>query len=207
MKLSRDPDTLRIPAFMRKKSIAAKLKRPLVLTALDRKHAALGAKRKPHTAPVKITAKNPKRKTVQPKTPQPKITPSFFAPPMEFSGAPKRGSRGPRAKATKGRGRESDPSPRKVSGEASVRGGNLGFPQIGTLTHYYGKIKVGVIALRKTLEVGDTISYQTADGPYEQIVESMEIDRQPVFKAGKGKEIGLKLRREAKTGSLVSVIS
>lgn len=180
MKLSRDPDTLRIPAFMRKKSIAAKLKRPLILTALDRKQAALTTKRKLRTARAKITplipTKIPKKKTAQPKAAQPKTTPSFSAPLMEFFEAPPAAARPKKSRSTKE---------------------NI----IGTLTHYYAKIKVGVIALKNTLQVGDTISYQTAEGPYEQIVESMEIDRQPVFKAGKGKEIGLKLRREPKIGS------
>lgn len=37
MALARDPDTLRVPAFMRKRSLSSRLRKPLVLTALDRK--------------------------------------------------------------------------------------------------------------------------------------------------------------------------
>lgn len=72
---------------------------------------------------------------------------------------------------------------------------------IGSVTHYYDKIQVGVMKLKGTVCVGDMISYETFDGEtYEQIIESMEIDRNPVFKAGKGKEIGLKLMRIPKIG-------
>jgi hypothetical protein len=76
---------------------------------------------------------------------------------------------------------------------------------LGTLTHYYDKIKVGVIKLSSTLSVGDCIKFETLEGDeYEQVVESMEIDREPVFKAGKGKSIGLKLSRAPKIGCNVT---
>lgn len=77
---------------------------------------------------------------------------------------------------------------------------------IGVITHYYDKIKVGVIKLTNTLSVGDCIEYQTEKGPYSQIVESMEINREPAFKAGRGKEIGLKLRKIPRVGSSVKMI-
>lgn len=76
---------------------------------------------------------------------------------------------------------------------------------IGEITHYYEKIQVGVIKLTGKLEVGDMITYSTYDGSYEQIVESMEIDRKPVFKAGKGKEIGLKLYKAPRVGGVVFI--
>ena len=82
---------------------------------------------------------------------------------------------------------------------------------IGEITHYYDKIKVGVIKLSATLSIGDRIAYQTADAesdePYEQIIESMEIDRVPVFTAGRGKEIGLKLKKTPRVGGAVFICS
>jgi len=72
---------------------------------------------------------------------------------------------------------------------------------IGSVTHYFEKIHVGVISLSGILSVGDCITYETADGEsYEQVVDSMEIDREPVFKAGKGSEIGIKLNAIPKIG-------
>ena len=61
--------------------------------------------------------------------------------------------------------------------------------------------------LSATLCVGDFISYKTESGEmYEQIVDSMEINRKPVFKAGRGKEAGLKLAAAARIGSAVAKI-
>ncbi len=77
---------------------------------------------------------------------------------------------------------------------------------IGTITHYYDKIKVGVIKLTAPLSVGDCITYKTNEGAYEEIVESLEINREPVFKGGRGKEVGLKLRKIPRVGAEVSVV-
>lgn len=138
MTLARDQETLRIPAFMRKKNLSARLRKPLVLTAFDRKKAGIASKVKTQKSKVKTAAQ-------------------------------------------------------KLKSDKTI----------GAVTHYYDKMRVGVIKLTGALSVGDCITYETAEGPYEQIVESMEIDRQPVFKAGRGKEIGLKLSRIPRIGARV----
>lgn len=161
MPLPRDPDTLRVPAFMRKRSLSSRLRKPLVLTALDRKKTDIAGKVKSQKAKVKIAAQ--KSKVTKPK----KIE-TFSAPLLDFYAAPPKKSK-----------------------------------SIGIITHYYEKIHVGVIKLSGALSVGDCITYETAEGPYEQIVESMEIDREPVFKAGRGKEIGLKLNKMPAVGCKV----
>lgn len=150
MPLSRDPDTLRVPAFMRKKSLSARLKKPLVLTALDRKKTGMAGKVK-------------------------------------------------RQKARPTQGRPPDRSVGKVKSETQK------LKSIGTITHYYDKIRVGVIKLTGTLSVGDCITYETDEGSYEQVIESIEINREPVFKARSGKEIGLKLNKMPHVGCAVSL--
>lgn len=142
MAIPLNPDTLRIPAFMRRRSLSVRLKKPLILTALDRKKARL--------APLFL---DKSKKAKKKKSPTKKI----------------------------------------------LQRDNT----IGILTHYYDKINVGVIKLSATIAVGDNIEYQTYDGQFEQIVESMEIEREPVFQARKGKEIGLKLKKIPKIGSKV----
>lgn len=141
MALPLNLDTLRIPAFMRRRSLNARLKKPLVLTALDRKKAGL--------TPLPL-AKSKK------KSHQKKI--------------------------------------RKITQADNI---------IGIFVHYYDKIRVGVIKLSSSLSVGDRIVYETYDGPFEEIVKSMEINREPVFQARKGKEIGLKLKKIPKIWSTV----
>lgn len=163
MALARDPDTLRVPAFMRKRSLSSRLRKPLVLTALDRKKADIAGKVKTQKAKVKNA-------TQKLKVARPKKIESFSAPLLDFYAAP----------------------PKKLK-------------SIGVITHYYEKIHVGVIKLSGTLSVGDCIAYETAEGQYEQIVESMEVDREPVFKARNGKEIGLKLNKMPHVGCAVSL--
>lgn len=191
MALPRDSDTLKIPAFMRKRSISSRLKRPLILTALDRKRAGIlpeGLKTKK-----KITAASKRKlsanemqqnnllmaiemlKQAQSQKPKPrrrKNKKTFFEPLVE-----------PLVEALETFAEPLIETP--IQQKKSKK--------VGILTHYYDKIRVGVIKLSAALSVGDCIKFETADGDYEQVVESMEIDRNPVFKAGKGDEIGIKL--------------
>lgn len=183
MPLPTDPDTLRVPAFMRRRSIRAASRRPLLLTALDRKQAGVlpealqkksQKKKKPQALRLKINSPKKSRSTRLSKKIEPK-TEEFSAPLLDFYAETLTPGKilPPKTKAPK---------------------------SIGEVTHYYDKIKVAVIKLNGTLCVGDLIRYELAEptdeeDSYEQVVESMEIDREPVFKAGRGKEIGIKLRK------------
>ena len=74
--------------------------------------------------------------------------------------------------------------------------------EIGKITHYFGNISVGVIELTDTLKVGDKVKVMGAE-EVEQVIDSMQIDRQPVQEAGKGQAIGVKLAQKAHEGALV----
>lgn len=180
MPLARDPDTLRVPAFMRKRSFRSRLAKPLILTALDRKKAGMAGKVKRQKSKV---APPPKRlwraggKNARPAVAKHKKMESFSAPFLNFYA-------------------ESFTEPAAPPKKSK---------SIGIITNYYEKIRVGVIKLSGTLSVGDCIVYETDESQYEQIVESMEINRQPAFKAGRGKEIGLKLRKKPLIGKSVYV--
>jgi putative protease len=72
---------------------------------------------------------------------------------------------------------------------------------IGKVTHYFDKIGVAVIALDDTLKVGDTIRIIGGlDTDFEQEVESMQIEHQPIQEAKKGDEIGLKVKEKVREG-------
>lgn len=60
---------------------------------------------------------------------------------------------------------------------------------LGKITHYFDKIGVAVLELNGSIKVGDKIKY----GDHVQTVTSMQIDKKPVQKAGKGQSIGLKV--------------
>lgn len=216
MALSRDPETLRVPAFMRKRNIRTRLARPLLLTALDRKNAGVVL---PELQKPKRTQRIKKTKNQEIRSYHPANATSYSWPmlPLHERKKPKVKKKRITRKKIKipettttdyftepllGFAELEEVKPKK-SRRVVVRVPHHDTKSIGTITHYYGKIEVGVIKLKGALSVGDCISYETPEGDYEQIVESMEIDRVPVFKAKKGDDIGLKLRRIAKIGSKV----
>jgi len=65
--------------------------------------------------------------------------------------------------------------------------------EIGIITHYFGKISVGIIKLKSTLRVGEKIHIKGAHDDFSQTVKSMQINHKDVSIAGKGSEIGLKV--------------
>ena len=75
--------------------------------------------------------------------------------------------------------------------------------EAGKITHYFTNIGVAVIELSDELSVGDTIHLKGATSDFTQKVESMQIERQPVRKAGKGESVGLKVTDHAREGDKV----
>ncbi len=65
--------------------------------------------------------------------------------------------------------------------------------EIGIITHYFGKISVGIIQLSDTLRVGDKIHIKGIHDDFTQVVDSMQIDYKPVEEAGKGNLVGIKV--------------
>ena len=66
--------------------------------------------------------------------------------------------------------------------------------KVGRVTHYFTNIGVAVIELCDDLKVGDEILVRGQTSNLSQVVDSMEIDRVKVEKAGKGQSIGLKIK-------------
>jgi len=62
---------------------------------------------------------------------------------------------------------------------------------IGKVTHYFPKVKAGVIKLKAPLTVGDKIKIKGHTTDFTQNVSSMQIDRVPINSAKKGDEIGV----------------
>lgn len=64
---------------------------------------------------------------------------------------------------------------------------------IGKVVDYYGKIGVAAIELTGNLKVGDKIHIKGHTTDFEQIVDSIQIDRKPVPEAKAGDSIGIKV--------------
>lgn len=78
---------------------------------------------------------------------------------------------------------------------------------IGKITHYYSNLGVAIVELSGPLAIGDHLKIKGATSDFEQEVESMQIDRQPIEKAKKGDVIGLKVNEKVREGDEVFKIS
>jgi translation elongation factor EF-1alpha len=78
---------------------------------------------------------------------------------------------------------------------------------IGEVIDYFAK--VGVVALRLTgsLKVGDRIKIKGGEHEFEQEVESIQIDRNPVESADDGDEAGIKVSERAHKGNKVYLVN
>ncbi len=77
---------------------------------------------------------------------------------------------------------------------------------IGKITHFYSNLGVAIIELLDSLAVGDRIKIKGATSDFEQDVDSMQIDREPIEKAKKGDIIGLKVGEKVREGDEVCKI-
>ncbi|MDP2923172.1 MAG: hypothetical protein Q8O30_05560 [Candidatus Omnitrophota bacterium] len=65
--------------------------------------------------------------------------------------------------------------------------------KLGVITHYFGKISVGIIKLSSPLKVGEKIHIKGAHDEFTQIVSSMQYNHKDITDAKKGFEIGVKV--------------
>lgn len=177
-----DPETLRVPAFMRKRSITSHARQKLILTALDRKDAGLKPNSTVPMAPSKRTRMPvaPRKLAREAAMPKPELFPS----PGVF------------------------PEP-EIMTTPIIEEAPIAFNQTqklmltGEVTHYIDKINVAIILLSKSLKQGDTLLIEGENFIATQPIEEMQINRKPVARAKKGAEIGLKVKFEAKVGGRV----
>jgi putative protease len=76
--------------------------------------------------------------------------------------------------------------------------------KVGEVFHYYTKI--GVAAIRLTdgeLAVGDTIQIQGPSTDLTERVETMQIEHADVPRAGKGQEVGVRVKERVRERDLV----
>ncbi len=184
-----DPDTLKIPAFLRKKTIVSQARQKLILTALDRKDAGLSPNSHKALAPVKsaVSSKSVSRQKISGIR-----TVRSAAPGLKFA-------------TTSRLGGNFFPQPHLLTAEnaAATLTKNKTFPCIGEVTHYLDKISVAIIMLSSPLKENDTVLIQGEDAVFVQQVTEMQIDRKPVAKAKKGSHIGLKVDKPAEINGKV----
>ena len=80
--------------------------------------------------------------------------------------------------------------------------------RIGTVTHYYNHLHVAGVAITNgELHKGDVIHVKGHTSDFEQKVESMQIEHEPVEVARPGDQIGLSVIEHAREHDSVYMVS
>jgi len=65
--------------------------------------------------------------------------------------------------------------------------------EVGRVDRYFRKVGVAALELTGDLSIGDRIRFSGATTDFEMVVESMQIDLNPVEGAGAGDDVGIKV--------------
>ena len=69
---------------------------------------------------------------------------------------------------------------------------------IGRITHYFPKVRAGIIKLTKPLSLGDTIHVKGTTTDLTQKITSLQIDNAPIKRATKGKLVGFGAKKRVR---------
>lgn len=74
---------------------------------------------------------------------------------------------------------------------------------LGTVEDFFAHVGVAAVKLNKELAVGDTIRINGHTTDLTQVVESMQIEHNPVSAAKKGDDIGIKVNDRVRKGDQI----
>jgi putative protease len=81
---------------------------------------------------------------------------------------------------------------------------NMGEVKVGRVTGYFAKVGVAVIEVQTgNIRIGDTIRIRGKHTDFSQVVESMQMERQPIQAAMPDQVIGIKVRERVRENDLV----
>ena len=79
--------------------------------------------------------------------------------------------------------------------------------KIGTITHFFDRIGVGIIKLDGTLKAGDKIKIHGTTTDFEQEVSEIQLEHQSIPEGNKGQEVGIKVKDKVREGDSVYILS
>ena len=79
--------------------------------------------------------------------------------------------------------------------------------RVGVVKDYFAKIGVAGIDVEETIRIGDKIHIAGHTTDLEQVVDSMQIDGQPVDEAAAGTQIGIKVSERCRDSDVVYKIT
>lgn len=72
--------------------------------------------------------------------------------------------------------------------------------KIGTITHFFEKISVGIIKLEEDLNIGTKVKFKGATTDFEQEIKQMQYEHQNIEMGKKGQEVGVKTDDKVREG-------
>lgn len=76
--------------------------------------------------------------------------------------------------------------------------------KIGSVSHYYDKIKVAILNLTSDIKVGDKIKFvRGGEELFSQNVDSIQVEHKSIDSASSGDVIGLMVENDVKEGTEV----
>lgn len=75
--------------------------------------------------------------------------------------------------------------------------------EVGKITHFFGRVSVGMVEVSETLKVGDTIHIKGNTTDITIPVESMQVEKVSVNEAVKGQTAGVKVPGKVQDGDKV----
>ena len=78
---------------------------------------------------------------------------------------------------------------------------------IGTVTHYFGKLQVGIVALTSDVTTGETLRFLGHGADFQQTVTSMQVAHTAVETASSGTEVGVRVAQRVREGTKVYRVS
>lgn len=78
--------------------------------------------------------------------------------------------------------------------------------KVGTVTHYYDKLGVGIVKLARSLKVGDTVRFLGHSTNFEQLVSQMQLAHKDITAGKKGQEVGIKVLGKVRDGDVAELV-
>ena len=78
---------------------------------------------------------------------------------------------------------------------------------VGTVTHYFGKPRVGIVALTRKVTRGDRLHFVGHGADFKQKVTSMQVEHAAVEAASARTEVGIRVNHRVREGTEVYRVS
>ena len=79
--------------------------------------------------------------------------------------------------------------------------------EIGTITHYFGKINVAIVELTNSLKIGDKIHVKGHTSDWKQVVDTMQVEHEKIEEGKKGDAVGINSKDHAREGDTVYLVT